>query len=64
MNNLLKKDLLHLLSKHHLLLTQELSRQLQIACRPDEIDNIMNAFRVELINCNRIAEAVGKEETK
>jgi hypothetical protein len=63
-NNLLKKDLLHLLSRHHLLLTHELVRQLDIACRTDEISDIMDAFKAELINCDKIAEAVRKEETK
>lgn len=64
MNNVLKKDLLHLLSRHHLLLTHELVRQLDIACRPDEISDIMDAFKDELINCDKIAEDVRKEETK
>ena len=64
MNNVLKKDLLHLLSRHHLLLTHELVRQLDIAYRPDEISDIMDAFKDELINCDKIAEDVRKEETK
>ena len=64
MNNVLKKDLLHMLSRHHLLLTHELVRQLDIACRPDEISDIMDAFKDELINCDKIAEDVRKEETK
>lgn len=64
MNNVLKKDLLHLLSRHHLLLTHELVRQLDIACKPDEISDIMDAFKDELINCDKIAEDVRKEETK
>lgn len=64
MDNVLKKDLLRLLSRHHLLLTRELVRQLDIACRPDEISDIMDAFKDELINCDKIAEAVRKEETK
>lgn len=64
MNNVLKKDLLHLLSRHHSLLTHELIRQLDIACKPDEISDIMDAFKDELINCDKIAEAVRKEETK
>lgn len=64
MNNVLKKDLLHLLSRHHLLLTHELVRQLDIACKPDEISDIMDAFKDELINCDKIAEDVRKEEVK
>lgn len=64
MNDALKYNLLHLLSRHHLLLTHELIRQLDIACKPDEISNIMDAFKDELINCDKIAEDVRKEETK
>nr|DAQ37469.1 MAG TPA: hypothetical protein [Caudoviricetes sp.] len=64
MNSVLKKDLFHILSRHHLLLTHELVRQLDIACKPDEISDIMDAFKDELINCDKIAEELRKEETK
>lgn len=60
----LKHEVLLIICTHYRMLTAELQRQLNLASTNDDVNAIMRAFKDDLINCNKIAEELRKEETK
>lgn len=60
----LKRELNRILNRHYLLLTREMIRQLDSANTNNEIVDILDSFKEELVNCNKVAEELRKENAE